>query len=36
MLNDMRWGQLSEQLIPKFYQLSRKVVYEDGIGPTEL
>lgn len=36
MLNDVRWGQPSEHFIPKFHQLSRKVVYEDGIGPTEL
>ena len=36
MLNDMRWGQLSEQFIPKFYQLSREIVYEDGIEATEL
>ncbi|KAF8272916.1 hypothetical protein EI94DRAFT_1677246 [Lactarius quietus] len=36
MLNDMRWGQMSEQTISKLYQLSREVPYEDGIEPTEL
>ncbi|KAH9044703.1 hypothetical protein EDB85DRAFT_1854804, partial [Lactarius pseudohatsudake] len=36
MLNDMRRGQISKQFIPKFHQLSRAVVYDDGIGPTEL
>ncbi len=36
MLNDMRRGQISKQFIPKFHQLSRAIVYEDGIGPTEL
>lgn len=36
MLNDMRWGQMSNQTISKLYQLSREVPYEDGIEPTEL
>ena len=36
MLNDMRWGQISKQFIPKFHQLAREISYEDDIGPTEL
>ncbi|KAI9462364.1 hypothetical protein BJY52DRAFT_1256490 [Lactarius psammicola] len=36
MLNAMRWGQMSEQSISKLHQLSREIVYEDGIEPTEL
>jgi hypothetical protein len=36
MLNDMRWGQISKQFIPKFHQLTREILYEDDIGPTEL
>lgn len=31
MLSSMRIGQLSPQLITKFRQLSRPLVYEDGI-----
>ena len=36
MLNEMRFGRLSEQSIKKFYSLSRPIEYEDGLGPTEL
>jgi hypothetical protein len=36
MLDAMRWGQMSAEFIPKLHQLSREVVYLDGIGPTEL
>jgi len=36
MLNDMRWGQINKQFIPKFHRLSREIPYEDEIGPTEL
>ena len=36
MLDAMRWGQISEEFIPKLHQLSREVAYQDGIGPTEL
>lgn len=36
MLNEMRFGRLSQKSIAKFKSLSRNVVYEDGLGPTEL
>jgi ATP-dependent DNA helicase PIF1 len=36
MLNEMRFGQLSAKSIAKFQSLSREVVYEDGLGATEL
>ena len=36
MLNEMRFGTLSQRSIAKFRQLSREIVYEDSIGPTEL
>ncbi|KAF5387400.1 hypothetical protein D9757_005787 [Collybiopsis confluens] len=36
MLNEMRFGRLSQQSIGKFRSLSRNIVYEDGLGPTEL
>jgi hypothetical protein len=36
MLNEMRYGTLSPKSIARFRQLSREIVYEDGIGPTEL
>ncbi|KAH9081888.1 hypothetical protein EDB83DRAFT_2335387 [Lactarius deliciosus] len=36
VLNDMRWGKMSKESISKLRQLSRKLVYEDGIEPTEL
>ena len=36
MLNEMRFGQLSPQSIAKFKSLSREIVYEDGLGATEL
>ena len=36
MLNEMRYGRLSQESIKTFKSLSRPIVYEDGIGPTEL
>jgi ATP-dependent DNA helicase PIF1 len=36
MLNEMRHGRLSAQSISKFHSLSRPIVYQDGIEPTEL
>jgi len=36
MLNEMRFGILSPTSISKFKALSREIVYEDGLGPTEL
>ncbi|OSX67965.1 hypothetical protein POSPLADRAFT_1128615, partial [Postia placenta MAD-698-R-SB12] len=36
MLNAMRLGQLSEDAAVKFRALSRPVIYEDGIEPTDL
>jgi len=36
MLNDMRFGRMSNQSINRFKALSRPVVYDDGIEPTEL
>ncbi|KAI0272372.1 hypothetical protein BC834DRAFT_344713 [Gloeopeniophorella convolvens] len=36
MLNEMRYGTLSSKSIEKFRALSREIVYEDGIMPTEL
>lgn len=36
MLNEMRFGSLSTRSIARFKQLSRAVLYEDGIEPTEL
>lgn len=36
MLNEMRFGRLSKASIAKFQSLSRPVVYDDGIVPTEL
>ncbi|CUM68619.1 uncharacterized protein PRCAT00006346001 [Priceomyces carsonii] len=36
MLNALRYGELSDDMTAKFYQLSRKVEYSDGLEPTEL
>ncbi len=36
MLNEMRFGRLSQQSIAKFRSLQREIVYEDGLGATEL
>jgi ATP-dependent DNA helicase PIF1 len=36
MLNAMRYGKLDEHTIAEFRKLSRRVVYNDGIEPTEL
>lgn len=36
MLNEMRFGRLSAKSILKFRSLSRDIIYEDGLGPTEL
>jgi ATP-dependent DNA helicase PIF1 len=36
MLNEMRFGQMSPASISRFQSLSREIVYEDGLGPTEL
>lgn len=36
MLNEMRYGTLSQKSIAKFKMLSREIIYEDGLGPTEL
>ncbi|KXN87451.1 ATP-dependent DNA helicase pfh1 [Leucoagaricus sp. SymC.cos] len=36
MLNEMRFGRLSSKSIARFKSLSRNIIYEDGLGPTEL
>lgn len=36
MLNEMRFGRLSDKSIAKFKSLSREIIYEDGLGATEL
>ena len=36
MLNEMRFGRLSDESIAKFRRLEREIVYEDGLGATEL
>ena len=36
MLNEMRFGELSQKSVAKFQTLSREIVYEDGLGATEL
>ena len=36
MLNEMRFGRLSDRSIAKFKSLSREIIYEDGLGATEL
>lgn len=36
MLNEMRFGCLTQRSISKFKSLSREIVYDDGLGPTEL
>lgn len=36
MLNEMRLGALSQSTISAFRKLDRRVVYDDGIEPTEL
>lgn len=36
MLNALRYGSMDNEMIAKFYKLSREVVYEDGLEPTEL
>ncbi|KAK7012813.1 hypothetical protein R3P38DRAFT_3323615 [Favolaschia claudopus] len=36
MLNEMRFGTLSDKSVAKFRSLSRPINYDDGLGPTEL
>lgn len=36
MLNEMRYGRLSEKSIAKFRSLAREVHYDDGVAATEL
>lgn len=36
MLNEMRFGTLSESSIRMFRSLREEPQYEDGMGPTEL
>ncbi len=36
MLNEMRFGRLTDKSIQRFKALSRDIVYEDGLGATEL
>ncbi|KAG5416854.1 RRM3 [Candida metapsilosis] len=36
MLNALRTGQLTDEVVSKFKSLQRRVTYEDGIEPTEL
>ena len=36
MLNEMRFGQLSQSSIAKFHKLKRQPKYADGLEPTEL
>lgn len=36
MLNALRYGNMDNDMIAKFYKLSRNVKYDDGLEPTEL
>ncbi|KAJ7327672.1 hypothetical protein DFH08DRAFT_334111 [Mycena albidolilacea] len=36
MLNEMRFGTLSDKLVARYRSLSREIYYDDGLGPTEL
>ena len=36
MLNEMRFGKISEKTESKFKHLSRSIIYNDGVEPTEL
>ncbi|KAJ7289131.1 hypothetical protein C8J57DRAFT_1046865, partial [Mycena rebaudengoi] len=36
MLNEMRFGALTQKSIAKFRSLSRPIRYDDGLGPPEL
>lgn len=36
MLNEMRFGKLSQRTIAKFESLSRPIPHDDGVEPTEL
>ena len=36
MLNEMRFGKLSQRSIARFRGLARELVCEDGLGATEL
>jgi ATP-dependent DNA helicase PIF1 len=36
MLNEMRFGRLSLASVNKFKSLKREILYDDGLGPTEL
>lgn len=36
MLNEMRFGRLTSASINKFKSLSREIIYDDGMGATEL
>jgi len=36
MLNEMRFGTLTQKSIQAFRSLSRPIEYDDGLGPTEL
>ncbi|KZP32385.1 hypothetical protein FIBSPDRAFT_723029, partial [Athelia psychrophila] len=36
ILNDMRFGKLSDKAVAEFMKLSRPLLYKDGIGPTQL
>ena len=36
MLNEMRFGRLSDQSVQKFMRLSRPLQYDDGVSATEL
>lgn len=36
MLNEMRYGELSQRSIQRFKSLDREIVYEDGVSAAEL
>lgn len=36
MLNEMRFGNLTDKSVTRFKSLARPIFYDDGIEPTEL
>lgn len=36
MLNEMRYGELSQKSIQRFKSLDREIIYEDGVSAAEL
>ena len=36
MLNEMRYGELSQRSVERFKSLDREIIYEDGVSAAEL